>query len=131
MELLYTFMLCFVVPNVAASKKHAGKYQFYGLAIGFVIVAGGYGAGHISGVYIDLVRFGFRHRIEGGIGELRQEEDLRASDGNNIITVGSERFRRPEMRFQPGLVDKEASGLHDATFRSIMDSATACRTVST
>jgi len=48
-ELLYTFMLCFVVLNVAASKVHAGKNQFYGLAIGFVVVAGGYGAGHISG----------------------------------------------------------------------------------
>jgi len=48
-ELLYTFMLCFVVLNVACSKQHAGKNQFYGLAIGFVVVAGGYGAGHISG----------------------------------------------------------------------------------
>jgi len=48
-EVIYTFMLCFVVLNVATSKKHAGKNQFYGLAIGFVIVAGGYGAGHISG----------------------------------------------------------------------------------
>eukprot|EP00747_Dinoflagellata_sp_TGD_P125974 gnl/TRDRNA2_/TRDRNA2_174230_c4_seq23.p1 gnl/TRDRNA2_/TRDRNA2_174230_c4~~gnl/TRDRNA2_/TRDRNA2_174230_c4_seq23.p1 ORF type:complete len:456 (-),score=90.45 gnl/TRDRNA2_/TRDRNA2_174230_c4_seq23:107-1474(-) len=48
-ELLYTSMLCFVVLNVAASKRHSGKNQFYGLAIGFVIVAGGYGAGHISG----------------------------------------------------------------------------------
>jgi len=48
-ELLYTFMLCFVVLNVAASNKHAGKNQFYGLAIGFVIVAGGYAAGGISG----------------------------------------------------------------------------------
>jgi len=48
-ELLYTFMLCFVVLNVACSKQHAGKDQFYGLAIGFVVIAGGYGAGHISG----------------------------------------------------------------------------------
>eukprot|EP00747_Dinoflagellata_sp_TGD_P184461 gnl/TRDRNA2_/TRDRNA2_40079_c0_seq1.p1 gnl/TRDRNA2_/TRDRNA2_40079_c0~~gnl/TRDRNA2_/TRDRNA2_40079_c0_seq1.p1 ORF type:complete len:449 (-),score=88.28 gnl/TRDRNA2_/TRDRNA2_40079_c0_seq1:154-1500(-) len=48
-EVLYTFMLCFVVLNVACSKKHAGVDMFYGLAIGFVIVAGGYGAGHISG----------------------------------------------------------------------------------
>ena len=37
-ELLYTFMLCFVVLNVACAKAHAGKDQFYGLAIGFVIV---------------------------------------------------------------------------------------------
>merc|ERR1719446_304958 len=47
--MIYTFMLCFVVLNVACSNAHAGKNQFYGLAIGFVIVAGGYGAGHISG----------------------------------------------------------------------------------
>eukprot|EP00747_Dinoflagellata_sp_TGD_P125975 gnl/TRDRNA2_/TRDRNA2_174230_c4_seq24.p1 gnl/TRDRNA2_/TRDRNA2_174230_c4~~gnl/TRDRNA2_/TRDRNA2_174230_c4_seq24.p1 ORF type:complete len:456 (-),score=106.61 gnl/TRDRNA2_/TRDRNA2_174230_c4_seq24:49-1416(-) len=48
-EILFTMMLCLVVLNVAASKAHAGKNEFYGLAIGFVIVAGGYGAGHISG----------------------------------------------------------------------------------
>lgn len=48
-ELLYTFVLCFVVLNVAASGRHAGREQFYGLAIGFVIVAGGYSGGHISG----------------------------------------------------------------------------------
>merc|ERR1719327_2443482 len=44
-------MLCFVVLNCAASKRNGCDTgnQFYGLAIGFVIVAGGYGAGHISG----------------------------------------------------------------------------------
>merc|ERR1719217_69176 len=51
-EVLYTFMLCFVVLNVACSKRNnpADKgNQFYGLAIGFVIIAGAYGAGAISG----------------------------------------------------------------------------------
>jgi len=48
-ELLYTFMLCFVVLNVAASKFHGGQNQFYGIAIGFVIVAGAYSAGAVSG----------------------------------------------------------------------------------
>jgi len=48
-EIIYTMMLCFVVLNCAASKMHAGKNQFYGIAIGFVVIAGGYGAGHISG----------------------------------------------------------------------------------
>jgi len=50
-EVLYTFMLCFVVLNVAASKKNGCDTgnQYYGLAIGFVIVAGAYGAGNISG----------------------------------------------------------------------------------
>merc|ERR1719182_1355842 len=51
-EILYTFMLCFVVQNVAVSKKNgiaATGNQFCGLAIGFVIIAGAYGAGNISG----------------------------------------------------------------------------------
>lgn len=48
-EMFYTFMLCFVVLNTAASKKLGGKNQFYGLAIGFVIVAGAYGPGAVSG----------------------------------------------------------------------------------
>merc|ERR1719377_6077 len=46
-EILYTFMLCFVVLNVAAVKK--GCQPWFGLAIGFVIVAGAYGAGAVSG----------------------------------------------------------------------------------
>jgi len=58
-ELLYTFMLCFVVLNVAASKKHGGKNQFYGLAIGFVIVAGAYSGGSVSmGCFNPAVAFG-------------------------------------------------------------------------
>jgi len=47
-EVLYTFMLCFVVLNVATASKNEGN-QFYGLSIGFVIIAGGYAAGNISG----------------------------------------------------------------------------------
>lgn len=47
-EIIYTFMLCFVVLNCAVAKKNAGN-QYFGLAIGFVVIAGGYGAGHISG----------------------------------------------------------------------------------
>jgi aquaporin Z len=47
-ETHYTFMLCFVVLNVAASKVHGGNNQFYGIAIGFVVVAGAYGGGSVS-----------------------------------------------------------------------------------
>merc|ERR1719454_492754 len=58
-EVLYTFMLCFVVLNVAASKRHSGKNQFYGLAIGFVIVAGAYSGGSVSmGCFNPAVAFG-------------------------------------------------------------------------
>jgi aquaporin Z len=47
-ELLYTFMLCFVVLNVAVAKGPTPN-EYYGLAIGFVIIAGAYGAGAVSG----------------------------------------------------------------------------------
>lgn len=47
-EFWYTFMLCFVVLNVAVSAK-SEKNEWYGLAIGFVIIAGAYGAGPVSG----------------------------------------------------------------------------------
>lgn len=47
-EFLYTFMLCFVVLNVATVESK-NPNQFFGLAIGFVIVAGAYGPGAISG----------------------------------------------------------------------------------
>jgi len=47
-ETLYTAMLCFVFLNTAIATRNTPN-QFYGLAIGFVIVAGGYAAGPISG----------------------------------------------------------------------------------
>jgi len=47
-EMLYTMVLCFVVLNVAIAKNVQGN-QYYGLAIGFVITAGAYGAGGVSG----------------------------------------------------------------------------------
>merc|ERR1719223_1758903 len=47
-EMLMSFMLCFVVLNVAAANSVKGN-QYYGLAIGFVIVAAAHGGGHLSG----------------------------------------------------------------------------------
>jgi aquaporin Z len=41
-------MLCFVVLNVAVASK-VKPNEWYGLAIGFVIIAGAYGAGPVSG----------------------------------------------------------------------------------
>lgn len=48
-EFFYSFMLVFAVLNTAGSKKLGGNNQFYGLTIGFTIIAGAYGAGAISG----------------------------------------------------------------------------------
>jgi len=48
-----------------------------------------------------------------------KEKTYELPDGN-VIAVGSERFRCPEVLFQPSFVGKEASGVHDTTFQSIM-----------
>ncbi|MCX2931027.1 aquaporin [Mycobacterium sp. CVI_P3] len=47
-ELLFTFALCYVVLNVATSKDHPDN-SFYGLAIGFTVVAGAVAVGGVSG----------------------------------------------------------------------------------
>jgi aquaporin Z len=47
-ELLFTFALTYVVVNVATSKDHPNN-SFYGLAIGFTVVAGAIAVGGISG----------------------------------------------------------------------------------
>merc|ERR1712226_479424 len=48
-----------------------------------------------------------------------KEKTYELPDGN-IVTIGSERFRCPEVLFQPSLIGKEASGIHDTVFQSIM-----------
>jgi aquaporin Z len=47
-ELLFTFALCYVVLNVATSKDQLGN-SFFGLAIGFTVLAGAFAVGGISG----------------------------------------------------------------------------------
>jgi aquaporin Z len=47
-EFLYTFALCYVILNVATAKGTSGN-SFYGLAIGFTVLAGAYSVGSISG----------------------------------------------------------------------------------
>merc|ERR1712166_536555 len=47
-----------------------------------------------------------------------KEKTYELPDGN-IITLGNERFRCPEVLFQPSFIGKEASGIHDTTFQSI------------
>jgi aquaporin Z len=47
-EFLYTFALCHVVLNVATAKGTSGN-SFYGVAIGFTVLAGAYSVGAISG----------------------------------------------------------------------------------
>ena len=57
-EILFTFLLVFVILNVALSKNLKGN-QFYGLAIGLTVTAGAFTVGDISGaVFNPAVSFG-------------------------------------------------------------------------
>lgn len=47
-ELIFTFALCYVVLNVATSKDNPNN-SFYGVAVGFTVVAGGFAVGALSG----------------------------------------------------------------------------------
>jgi len=47
-EMLFTFALCYVVLNVATSKSNRDN-SYFGLAIGFTVVAGAFAVGAISG----------------------------------------------------------------------------------
>jgi actin-related protein len=47
------------------------------------------------------------------------EKQYELPDGN-VITIGSERFRAPEVLFQPNFVGMESSGIHRLCFDSIM-----------
>ncbi len=57
-EFLFTFALCYVVLNVATAKGTSGN-SFYGLAIGFTVMAGAFAVGGISkGVFNPAVAVG-------------------------------------------------------------------------
>ena len=57
-EILFTFLLVFVILNVALNKNLEGN-QFYGLAIGLTVTAGAFTVGNISGaVFNPAVSFG-------------------------------------------------------------------------
>jgi actin beta/gamma 1 len=47
------------------------------------------------------------------------EKSYELPDGN-VITIGNERFRCPEVLFQPSFIGKEAAGVHDTMFQTIM-----------
>ena len=47
-EVIYTFALVFVILNVATTESQTGN-SFFGLAIGFTVLAGAFSVGHISG----------------------------------------------------------------------------------
>ncbi|XP_070580866.1 actin-4-like [Ptychodera flava] len=47
------------------------------------------------------------------------EENYELPDGV-VVTIGSERFRTPEVLFRPSLIGMESAGIHDILYSSIM-----------
>ncbi|KAK1267868.1 hypothetical protein QJS04_geneDACA013933 [Acorus gramineus] len=47
------------------------------------------------------------------------EKTYELPDGQ-VITIGAERFRCPEVLFQPSMIGMEAAGIHETTYNSIM-----------
>merc|ERR1712144_155843 len=47
------------------------------------------------------------------------EKNYELPDGN-IVTIGNERFRCPEVMFKPSMIGLEQEGVHKLTFDSIM-----------
>jgi len=47
------------------------------------------------------------------------EQTYELPDGN-VLTIGNERFRCPEVMFRPNLIGREKEGIHKLTFDSIM-----------
>jgi len=52
----------------------------------------------------------------GAASEIEKQYEL--PDGK-VITIGNERFRTPEVLFQPNFIGKEAEGIHKLTYNSI------------
>jgi actin-related protein len=65
------------------------------------------------------VALDFESELKAASESFDKEKTYELPDGN-IISLGNERFRCPEVLFQPSLIGKEASGIHDTTFQSIM-----------
>merc|ERR1712188_175924 len=67
---------------------------------------------------LSFVAEDFEAAMESASQSTDVERNYELPDGQ-VITVGNERFRCPEVLFQPSLIGKECEGVHKTTFESI------------